>query len=579
MSGASPPPASGETGPGSSDVQDYPTAQLRPRRSLQLIWLIPLLAAAIAGFLGWRAWRERGPSITLSFTTADGLIAGQTKVKHKAVDLGTVERISLSPDMSHVIVRVAMLREAEDELTEAARFWVVRPRLTLGNVSGLDTLVSGSYIELDPGITPTGATPAKPQSEFTGLEEPPAVRSDEPGQVYHLKSERIGSLTSGAPLFFRDITVGEVLGYTLGPNGDNVTIDVFVRAPYDKLVRRTTHFWNASGVTLGLGADGVQLRLESLAAVLSGGVAFDNSAVTADAAPSPAGATFPLFRDETTATAAGASERLPFLVYVEGSVRGLVVGSPVELYGIPIGAVTEVKLQLNPADSSSHVAVRFDIQPNRVGTPSGAAAIDPMVMAQRLVDRGMRVELNTSNYLTGQLVVALTFTPGLPSVPVRREEGAIVLPNQAGGLTGITSGLSDVIAKVNRLPLEQIANNLNATLESAQGLVGGPELRDSLKALSATLAAARELVRNFDEGATPALKRLPGIAQSLQATVDRANKLVGSTDAGYGAGSQFNRDLQRLLSQVGDTARSVRLLADYLDQHPEALLRGRGPDR
>ena len=564
---------------GTPPAEDYPTAQLRPGRSLQLIWLIPLVAAVIAGVLGWRNWRERGPVVTLSFKTADGLVAGQTKVKHKAVDLGTVERISLSHDMTHVVVRVAMQREAEDELTEAARFWVVRPRLTLGNVSGLDTLVSGSYIELDPGSSRPGADKPKAQSEFNGLEEPPAVRSDEPGQVYHLKSERIGSLASGAPLFFRDITVGEVLGYTLGPNGDNVTIDVFVRAPYDRLVRRTTHFWNASGVTLGIGADGVQLRLESLAAVLSGGVAFDNSAVAADATPSPPGATFPLFRDETTATAAGASDRIPFMIFVEGSVRGLSVGSPVELYGIPIGAVTDVRLHFNPTDSSSHVAVRFDIQPNRVGSPSGAAPVDPLMMAQRLVDRGLRVELNTSNYLTGQLVVALTFTPNLPSMPVHREDGAIVLPSQAGGLNGITTGLSDVIAKINRLPLDEIARNLNATLASANGLVGGPELRDSLKALSTTLAAARDLVRNFDEGATPALKRLPAIAQSLQATVDRTNKLVGSTDAGYGAGSQFNRDLQRLLSQVGDTARSVRLLADYLDQHPEALLRGRGTDR
>ena len=412
------------------EAPTYPESQLRPRRSLQLIWLIPLVAALIAGFLAWRNLRDRGPTITLSFHTADGLVAGQTKVRHKAVDLGTVQAINLSPDMTHVTVTVAMRREAESELTENARFWVVRPRLTIGNISGLDTLVSGSYIELDPGLVPPPGTRPAGRHDFTGLEEPPANRSDEPGVLFHLKSERIGSISSGAPLFFRDITVGEVLGYVLGPNGDDVNIEIFVRAPYDKLVRPTSHFWNASGVSLGLGADGVHLRLESLAAVLTGGIAFDNSATTASTSnttPSLPGASFRLYRDEATATAAGLSDRIPFVAYVDGSVRGLAIGAPVELYGIPIGSVTDVELQFDPTAATSRVAVRFEIQPERLRNP-GAVQPDPVRLAQRLVDRGLRVELNTSNYLTGQLVVALTFVPGAPPAQVRTEAGVIVLP-------------------------------------------------------------------------------------------------------------------------------------------------------
>ncbi len=563
-----PPDAARQTIP----TPEIPEAEIRHRGRLHLIWLIPIVAAVIAGFLGWQAWHDRGPTITLSFRSADGLQAGQTKVKHKAVDLGTVERINLSPDMSHVVVRVQMRKEAEDELTENARFWVVRPRLTLGNISGLDTLVSGSYIELDPGI---GGSADK--REFTGLEEPPAVRSDEPGQVYHLQAPRIGSLSSGAPLFYRDITVGEVLGYVLGPNG--VTIEVFVRSPYDKLVRPTSYFWNASGITVNLGADGVQLRLESLAAVLTGGVAFDNTATSTDASPSPAGSSFQLYRDEATATAAGPSPRIPFIAYLNGSVRGLAVGAPVELYGIPIGAVSDVRLLFDAADASARAAVRFDVRSERIRGPGTTTPMDPELLAQRLVDRGLRVELNTANYLTGQMVVALTFVPDAPSVRVHTEDGAIVLPSQPGGLNGLTSGLSDVVAKLNRLPLDEIAQNLNLTLQAVRDVAGGPELRDSLQSLVATLNSTRDLVKNFDENATPALKRLPQIAQSLQNAVDRTGRLVGSVDSGYGNNSQFRRDLQRLLSQVGDTARSVRLLADYLDQHPEALLRGRSGDR
>ncbi len=556
---------------------EFPVAETRPRRSLQLIWLIPLVAALIAGYLGYRNLQDRGPTITISFATADGLVAGQTKVRHKAVDLGTVERVNLSPDMSHVTITVEMRREAQAELTENARFWVVRPRLTIGNISGLDTLVSGSYIELDPGLGPQAGNKAASKRDFVGLEEPPAVRSDEPGATFHLKSERIGSLTSGAPLFFRGITVGEVLGYTLGPNGDDVTIEVFVRKPYDTFVHPNTHFWNASGVALSLGADGVQLRLESLAAVLSGGVAFDNAGA-ASTSPSPAGASFKLYSDEATATAAGLSDRIPFVVYLDGSVRGLSIGAPVELYGIPIGSVTDIELQFNPADASSHVAVRFDIQPERLRNPDAAKA-DPQRVTQLLVDRGLRVELNTSSYITGQLVVALVFVPGAPPFKVTSDNGAMVLPSQSGGLNGLTSGLSDIMAKINRLPLDQIANNLNGTLAAVHDLAGGPELRDSLKSLQETMASARELLRNVNQETAPALRRLPAIATALQTAADRASRLVGSVDSGYGENSGFRRDLQRLLSQVGDTARSVRLLADFLDQHPEALIRGRGDVR
>lgn len=551
-----------------------PQAQIHARRPFHFVWLIPAVAAVIAGYLAWRTLSERGPTIVISFTTADGLVAGQTKIRHKAVDLGTVRRISLAKDMTHVEVSADMQGEANSYLTEHARFWVVRPRLAVGNISGLETLLSGSYIEMDPG-----ATPGDPQTRFTGLEEPPAVRSAEPGRSFILTADRIGSLSGGSPVFYHDIVVGEVLGYDVklpaGAANPSIAVHVFIRAPYDQFVHPDTHFWNVSGVSVELGAQGVQLRIASLQAALSGGVAFDTSAEARAAPPSATDASFRLFDDERAAAAAGFHERIPFVVYFSGSVRGLAVGAPVELFGIQIGNVTDIRLEFDPTGRESRVAVRLEIQPERMMQTEQVRAGPPLAVARAMVQRGLRVQLRSSNLLTGQLVAALDFFPNAPAADVRQEGDAVVLPSLPGGLDSITASASDILAKIDALPLDDMVRNLNETLAGVRAVANGPELKQSLQALASTLASVQDLARKTNAEAGPALQRLPDIARGLQATVDKASRLLGSADAGYGENSQFRRDIERLLQQFSDTARSVRLLADYLDQHPEALVRGR----
>ena len=207
-------------------------------------------------------------------------------------------------------------------LTDKARFWVVRPRLSSGSLAGIETLVSGSYIEMDPGER-GGAQ----QYEFTGLEKPPGVRSGEPGTTYRLRAERIGSLGPGAPVFYRDIVVGEVLGYDIGNGLGPATVSIFVRAPYNGFVREGSHFWNASGLSVQIGNSGIHIEMASLQAVLSGGVAFD-APKDPDAAPAPAEQEFPLYRNYAEAQSAGYKARQEFVTYFETSVRGLTPGAP-----------------------------------------------------------------------------------------------------------------------------------------------------------------------------------------------------------------------------------------------------------
>jgi paraquat-inducible protein B len=550
-------------------------AVLHQRPRFQLIWLIPAVALLVAGYLAWDTIRSRGPMITLSFPTADGLQAGQTKVRHKAVELGTVQSITLSDDLSHVNVRVQMRREAIPELTDKARFWVVRPRLSGGNVSGLDTLLSGAFIELDPG-SPEQMAEGQPRRAFEGLDDPPAVRSDEPGTTYVLQASRIGGITTGSPVLYRDEVVGEVLRWAFGPQGQGFFITIFVRKPYDSFIHEASQFWNGSGVTLDLGADGISVRLGSLQALLTGAVAFDTDGDARTTPVSKPGATFHMYRNQPGAAAAGYKRRLTFATRFRGSVRGLALGAAVEMYGITIGTVTGVKLQFDPAGKDSFVEVRFEIQPERILAASEIDSENPLDVTRNMVHRGLRMTLHTVSYLTSQLVLSMDFVPDAEPAEVSTlADGTVLLPSQASGLEGLTAGASQVIQKLSQVPFDKIGRDLDTLLSSAATIANGPELRRSIATLSATLVQVQDLVRKVDTAASPALKDLPAIADNLNTALARTAKLVASADAAYGSNSGVLRDVERLLAQFSDAARSVRLLADYLAQHPESLIQGR----
>jgi paraquat-inducible protein B len=552
----------------SPDNNQVPNAVIRRRRRFSLFWLIPIVCGGIGVYLVITTLADRGPLITITFKTANGITAQQTQVEHKAVSLGMVEDVKLADDMASVQIHVRMNRQGERVLTNHARFWVVRPRLNTGNISGLETLVSGAYIEVDPG-TPGGAF----QKHFTGLEDPPGTRSDEPGHTYVLKAKALGSLAPGAPVFYRDVNVGEMLSYDLGKDQGPVTINVFVKAPFDKFVHENTHFWNASGISVNFGAEGLHVELESFQALLSGGIAFD-SPVKSPAPTSTGNQQFNLFDNKAEADASGFRKNIPVVTYFKSSVTGLGKGSPVQVFGIQIGSVTDVRLVMDPATKAMRARVAFDIQPERVFPESQVSQDnDPRATAATLVGQGVRAVLESSNFITGQKAISLEMVPNAPPATIGQEGDAILIPSQGGGLDNITSSLSDIATKLDAIPFDEIGKNLNKTLASVSETVSGPDVKNALRKLSETLTDVQHLVRNTDRGMTPVLQKLPKISNDLQQAVSKANAALG--EGGYGSNSDFQRNMSRLLDQVNDAARSIRLLADFLTRHPEALIRGR----
>ena len=562
-------------GRGQSPLEQEPLeqAKVQGRRLTSPIWLIPLVTVAVAGWLAWDTLSKRGPLITVTFESAEGLVAGQAQIKFKDVVMGQVQSIDLSADLTHVILTARMNHEAERLLTGRAQFWVVKPRLFAGNISGLETVLSGSYVALLPSAE---AAPAA--RHFTGLENPPVLQSSTEGHTFLLKAALLGSLNLGSPVFYRGLTVGEVLGWDIGDMADSVTIHAFVRAPFDKYVHEESHFWNASGISVRLGGDGVQVQVESLRALVLGGIAFDTPP-QAERTPVvlAEGATFPLYPDQQAAEAAGFKRRVQGVAYFTGAIDGLGRGSPVSMRGIRIGEVTDVRLQYDPATDQIRVPVRFEVQPERIGDIGSVTHFGPLENLRRLVARGMRAQLQSVNLLTGQKAIVFADVADAPPAEVTVENGIIVVPTAPDQFAGIIGSVTTLLNKLNSMPFEQIGENLNETLAGVNKITNGPALRQSLASLQAALVSAKELLVNLNAGSAPALKHLPDIAAGVQDAVTHANRILLTVDAGYGDNSKFYRNLDRLLVQLNETAQSFRVLADILARHPEALVRGR-PD-
>ena len=557
-----------------NDSGVMPDAVVR-RIRFSIIWIIPILSVLIAGFLVWRSFASNGPEITVVFDTADGMTSGQTQLKNKAVVLGTVQNISLTEDLRHVKVRIRMNSGTNDMLTDRARFWVVRPRINGASITGLETLMSGAYIAFDPGLEGVDIGKTKHMTTFQGLEAPPGVRSDQPGRTYTLVAPSIGSIGQGAPVFFRDVDVGEVLGYTMPPGGRGpILIQVFIREPYDRYLRTDTRFWNVSGVQVGFGAGGLKVQLQSLQALFSGGVAFglprdeDGSSTASEA---PADTVFKLYDSKEDADSAGYHERVPLATYVTSSVKGLTAGSQVTMFGIQIGSVTSVKLDLDQKAGHPRVRIGMQIQPERVLDAKDIKHGALTDMFKTLVANGLRASTDSASFLTGETMISLNFVKNPPPATTSMEGQTLVIPGQAGGMNGIMDSLSTVASRLSAMPFEQIGVNANNLLANADKTLTSLEIKQSLASLKVSMQNLQDMSTQLRKGVGPLMQRLPEMTNQLDQTIQNANRLLAS----YGGNSDFHRNLQSMVLQLGQTARSLRFLSDFLTNHPSALISGR----
>jgi paraquat-inducible protein B len=358
-------------------------------------------------------------------------------------------------------------------------------------------------------------------------------------------------------------------------DAESVTIRAFVRAPYDQFVQEQTRFWNASGISVKLGSGGVDVQLESLRALLLGGLAFDTPPDVKGAAAEP-DHVFPLYADRETANAADYKRKIPLLAYFSGSVRGLGIGSEVTVNGLKVGQVTDVGLAYDKSKSVVLAPVRFELDPERVLGVGKEAYTTPKEGVDAMVKAGWRATLESVSLITGQQAVALAIVPDAPSAEVTIEDAHFVIPTvESGGLTSLSSSAADLLKNVNQIPFKQIGASMEAILHSTDEATNGPELKKAVADLGETLSGSKALMADLQRSAAPALHQLPQLTASLQKTIFELDGLLGSLNKGYGNDTKFNRDLERLLVQTNDALRSIRVLADLLVQNPNALISGR----
>lgn len=544
---------------------------VRERSGLSLVWLIPLLTALLGGWLIMHTFSSQGPLVTITFRTADGIEAEKTRIKYKSLSIGMVEGVRLSADFSRVEVRARLNKDAAHFLRRDTRFWVVRPTLSARGISGLGTLLSGTYIEIEPG---EGA----PQSLFVGLESPPVVQSDAAGKRITLMARQLGSVDRGSPIYHQGILAGEVLGYEMANDFRNVLIHAFVKAPFDGLVRSNTRFWSGSGIDLSVGPEGLRMKTESLQALLFGGIVFDTPEGQDPGVEDITGLVFTLHDDLKSINDRAYSARVRHVMFFEDSVRGLSVGAPVEFKGIKVGSVVDVRLEYDDRTSGFRIPVVVELEPERIAGRGQLMKRSPAEAFQALVRRGLRARLQTGSLLTGQLYIDLDMQPGAPLRLVRADRPEPELPTVRGaGIEQAVATVTGVVSKIDQIDFVALGAELQGTLKGTNALVNNQALQSSLADLAASLASLRGILKAVDGRAEPITANLEQALSAARGALDKAKGTLTLIDGLIAPEAPLHHHALRLTQELTATTRSLRHLVDMLERNPQALLLGKSP--
>jgi paraquat-inducible protein B len=559
----------------SEQATSVPEPKVKKRSGPSLVWLIPLVTALVGGWLIVKTLSEKGPEITITFKTAEGIEAGKTKIKYKDIEIGLVDSVYFSKDFLNVIVKASMEKESASFLRRDTRFWVVKPRLSLRGVSGLGTLLSGAYIEIEPG---RGA----PQRHFVGLDAPPVIRADVPGMKIVLLAAKLGSIDIGSPIYYQGLLAGEVLGWELGSDRKSIFIHAFIKAPYDKLVQSNTRFWNVSGMDVSVGSEGVRMRTESVQSLLYGGIAFETPDTLEPVKESVEGLVFTLYDSLESIQEQAFIKKITFILFFEGSVRGLNVGAPVEFKGIKVGSVKDVRLEFDSRDTSFRIPVLIEIEPERIIERGGGEISSPMNTLDTLVERGLRAQLQTGSLLTGQLFVELDMHPDTPVRLVNAGGPFPELPTIPTSLEQMTVSLKRILAKMEKVDMERIGEELLGTLEGANRLTKGaseliqkPEMRTALTDLQESLHSFKSILQKLDQHAEPIAMNLENAIEAGHQALEHVQTTLDLTNQVLKPDSPLQYRLIELTEELAETARSIRTLVDLLERNPDSIIFGK----
>ncbi|ODN67096.1 intermembrane transport protein PqiB [Methylophaga muralis] len=513
------------------------------------IWIVPIVALLIGLWLIYDNYTRIGPRITLTMANAEGIEAGKTMIKTRNVDIGQVEQVRLSDDLTHTLIIARINPEAEPMLVEDSRFWVVKPRIGREGISGLNTVLSGAYIQLQPGESNIE------EREFMVLEQPPISTLGIQGLRIKLISQLGNSLRVGDPVTYQGFNVGRVESAEFDSERREMRHQLFIESPYDVLVTEGTRFWSASGVDLKLDSEGFKVNIASLEALLGGGVTFGVLEDLPVGSPAQADSVYTLYGDEESARQEAYTQYLEYVLLIEDTVRGLSKGAPVEFRGIRIGTVSSVPWKFTSpernAQSGFAIPVLIRLEPQRLGGKEKVNIEEWEARFDRMLNAGLRATLKSGNLLTGSLFVDLNFQrDGTYEFVARTFEGHQVLPTSSTGLAQIELKVSNLLDKLNQLEVEPILTGMDRNLESSETML--KEIRD--------LTASIQTLVNASE------------TQEIPANINQTLAEIRTTLQGLSPDSSAYQEMTGTLQRLEKLLRDIQPVARTLGEQPNALI-------
>lgn len=518
---------------------------------VSIVWVIPLLALAIALGVAWQSYSSRGPLIEIEFTNAAGIAKRETELRYRDVSVGVVEDLKFAPDLSAVVAYVRLDKEVAPFVDEGSTFWVVRPELTARGVSGLDTILSGVYLE---GSWDGKTGPA--QTRFKGLNEAPLFRHNEKGIELTLRTTAGGSLTDNSPITFRGIEVGRVGKASISKQGSFAIAEAIIYHPHSDLVSSATRFWDTSGFTFSVGPSGAEIDFSSFATLVGGGITFDTFVSGGERVID--GSVFEVFADEKSARNslfnASEVETLEMRVVFEGNISGLAVGAPVELSGLKIGEVESVSGIIDQeafGDSRVRLNALLSIQPARLGMQDEVTAATALAFLTQRIEEGLRARLASAGLLAGGLKIELVQVDDAPGATVETGQGIVpIIPTTDSEITDAGATVEGFITRVNNLPIEELLNSAIEFLESAEVLISNEELRETPEEILALLSDIRGIVNSEDVQSIPV---------SLSAALARFDTLLTQLED------------EKLVARLGATADAATAAANGVTSSVEGI--------
>ena len=526
------------------------TSKARKFTGISPVWIVPLLALAVALWMVWQDTRGTGPTITVAVGDAEGIEAGKTQVKVRNVDVGQVTEVRLSEDFSSAVIEVAMNEGTERMLNPDTRIWVVKPRIGRQGISGLGTLLSGAYIRLQPGES------KEQQSHFKALEQPPVTSQETPGRRLNLTSEGQTSVTVGDSVQYQGFTVGQVEQAEFLVDERQTRYQIFVKAPYDELITENTRFWLQRGVSIQWNSQGLDLALGSIESLLGASVTFGVPEGQPRGDKLTSEQEFELFESLEEAKQQGYIHGIDYVVLLDESVAGLEKGAPVQFKGVRVGTVREVPLRWFPENGDEAPLKRIPIlirfEPERLR--GLVADIDIENWEKRLPElfrQGLRANIRASNLLTNTLFVDVRFYPNADEESVDDKfAGYPVMPAMASDFARLEEKLTALMDKFNQLPLEQGLNDFSAAMSSVDSTA------KKLDSVSESLAAIVE---------QPQMKQLP---QLFQQNLIQLKELTGS----FSEGSPTRQQLNQTLTEIEQLSRELKPVIELLQEQPNSLI-------